>query len=160
LARQVFFSFHHKNDAMRANVVRQSEMTQDLVGFKDAADWEKIKKSGDEATKKWINEQLDGTSVTVVLIGSETSNRRWVQYELGMSWQKGNGLVGIYIHHIKDPNTGVDKHGDNHFGPNFTNPKDDKQFFCERFKTYYWYKDDGFENLSMWIEDAAKQAGR
>ena len=70
MARRVFFSFHYERDVWRANVVRNSWVTKGNyieAGFIDAADFEEIKKQGDEAIKRWINSQLDGISVTVVI---------------------------------------------------------------------------------------------
>lgn len=162
MARRVFFSFHYENDVWRANVVRNSWVTQDRksAGFIDAADFEEIKKGGESAIKKWIREQLEGTSVTVVLIGSDTSNRDYVKYELEKSWEKGNGILGIYIHGIKDKDGYTSKKGDNSFGPIFTSSKDDKKYFFERFKTYDWVSDNGFQNMGDWIEKAAKDAGK
>lgn len=45
--------------------------------------------------------EIKNTSVTAVLIGSETYNRPWVRYEFFKSLQKGNKLIGIYINSIK-----------------------------------------------------------
>jgi hypothetical protein len=112
------------------------------------------------AIKKWIREQLEGTSVTVVLIGSETSNRDYIKYELEKSWEKGNGILGIYVHNIKDSNGYTSKKGSNAFGPIFTNNKDDKKYFFERFETYNWVDDNGYSNMGDWIEKAAKNAGK
>jgi MTH538 TIR-like domain (DUF1863) len=76
MARRVFFSFHYEKDGQRASVVRNSWVTKgEDGGFIDAAAWEEVKNKGDASVKKWIEEQLMGTSVTVVLIGSETSSR-------------------------------------------------------------------------------------
>jgi len=36
----------------------------------DKAEWESIKRTGTQAIEKWIDKQLNGTSVTVVLIKS------------------------------------------------------------------------------------------
>lgn len=162
MARRAFFSFHYQNDVWRANIVRNSWVTKDkeAQGFVDAADFEKVKKGGETAIKKWIIEQLDGTSVTVVLIGSETSSRDYIKFELEKSWAKGNGIVGIYIHNIKDREGKTSDKGSNSFGPLFTSAADNKQYFFERFKTYDWVADNGYENLSKWIEEAAKAAGR
>lgn len=105
MARRVFFSFHYEKDIWRASQVRNSWVTKpdrEAAGFWDAASWEEIKKKGDEAVKRWIRDQLNGTSVTVVLIGTETSERRYVQYEIEQSWERNNGLIGVYIHNIKD----------------------------------------------------------
>ena len=35
---------------------------------------------------------MKGTSVTVVLIGKETSDRKYVQYEIQRSYQEGKGI--------------------------------------------------------------------
>jgi hypothetical protein len=66
-------------------VVRNSYVAQEkeAAGFVNAVEFEKIKRQGDAAIKQWIDNQLEGTSVTVVLVGQHTCNSRWVQYELG-----------------------------------------------------------------------------
>src|SRR5260221_14754767 len=83
MARRVFFSFKYE-DVSRAMVVRNSWVTQgkEAAGFIDAADFEALKRRGDEAIQNWIDSQLKGTSVTVVLIGEETCGSRWVKYEI------------------------------------------------------------------------------
>ena len=103
MARRVFFSFKYK-DVSRAMVVRNSWVAQgrEAAGFIDAADFEKVKRQGDRAIKDWIDGQLKGTSVTVVLVGKETCNSRWVKYEINKSIEMGNGLLGIDISKIKD----------------------------------------------------------
>ena len=79
MIRRVFFSFKYK-DVSRSMVVRNSWVTHDreAAAFVDAADFEAIKKRGDKAIQNWIDGQLKGTSVTVVLVGAETCNSRWV----------------------------------------------------------------------------------
>jgi hypothetical protein len=50
-----------------------------------------------------VREQLKGTSVTVVLIGSQTANSEWLEWEIDESLSKGNGILGIRL----DPNAVV-----------------------------------------------------
>ena len=102
MARNVFFSFKYK-DVSRSMVVRNSWVAQGkkAAGFIDAADFEAIKKKGDTAIENWIDGQLEGTSVTVVLVGAKTCNSRWVKYEIKQSIARGNGLLGIDISKIK-----------------------------------------------------------
>ena len=85
-------------------VVRNSWVTQgkEAAGFIDAADFEEVKRQGDQAIRGWINNQLKGTSVTVVLVGAETCDSRWVAYEIERSIEIGNGLLGIDVSKIKD----------------------------------------------------------
>ena len=72
------------------------------AGFQDASLWEEAKKKGDADVKKLIDKGLVGTSVTVVLVGAQTSQRKYVDYEIAQSIARGNGLLGIYISGIKD----------------------------------------------------------
>ena len=163
MARRSFFSFHYENDVWRANIVRNSWVTKpdrEAAGFIDAAAFEEIKKGGDAAIKKWIDQQLNGTSVTVVLIGSETSNREYVKYELQKSYEKGNGLLGIYIHQVKDSNGITSTKGSNAFGPIGKDASGNDVYFSIAYPTYDWVGDDGYNNLGKWIEEAAKKAGK
>jgi hypothetical protein len=104
VARRTFFSFHYERDITRSVIVRNSWVTRDreASGFFDHSLWEATKKQGDLALKRLINGGLDNTSVTAVLVGTETYLRRWVRYEIVKSLERGNGLLGIYIHNIKD----------------------------------------------------------
>lgn len=102
--RRVFFSFHYEKDIWRASNVRNSGTidAKARAGFSDASLWEKAKKQGDREIRRMISTGLEGTSVTVVLIGTETANRPWVDHEIRESIERGNGLLGIRIHGIKD----------------------------------------------------------
>lgn len=147
MTRHVFFSFEYEEDVSRAMVVRNSWVTQDrsAAGFIDAADFEKIEDEGDEAVKNWIDEQLERTSVTVVLIGRKTCDSRWVKYEIEKSIERGNGLLGIDISKIKDLSKKT-------------------SVCCGKIPAghdfYSWTDDNGYENMGNWIEKAAKSAGR
>lgn len=163
MGRRVFFSFHKERDDWRANQVRNSWVTKpdrESAGFYDAAEWEEIKKKGQEAIKRWIDKQLEGTSVTVVLIGAETSSREWVKYEIKESHKKGNGIIGIYIHNLKDKNGLTDKKGDDKFGEIDKDKNGNSVYFWQLYPTYDWVNDDGYNKLGDWVEKAAQKAGR
>ena len=146
MARKVFFSFKYK-DVSRVMVVRNSWVTQgrEAAGFVDAADFEKLKRQGDTAIKNWIDNQLKGTSVTVVLVGKETCVSRWVKYEIEKSITIRNGLLGIDVSKIKDLQG---------------NTSERCGQIPKGYEFYLWNKDDGYNNMGNWIEKAAKDAGR
>lgn len=104
MARRVFFSFHYQRDIWRVNQVRNvgEVVGAAAAGFHDASLWEEAKKKGDVAIKALIDEGLKGTSVTVVCIGARTAGRKYVDYEISQSIARGNGLIGLQIHHLKD----------------------------------------------------------
>jgi hypothetical protein len=152
MARRVFFSFHYERDVWRANVVRNSWVTKGnyiKAGFIDSAEFEKIKKQGDQAIKKWIDEQLEGTSVTVVLIGAETYLRKWVRYEIIKSFDRGNGLLGVYIHNIEDQSKKTDIKGQNPFEyVGVSIDKNGNAIYCER-DGYQWIKFSLYPECSL-----------
>lgn len=106
MAKRVFFSFHYDDVEMfRANVVRNHWLTKEDredAGFFDASMWESARRRGDDALRRLIDDGLENTTLTVVLIGSETFSRRWVRYEIIRSMQRGNGMFGIHINSIRD----------------------------------------------------------
>lgn len=160
MARKVFFSFHYERDAWRAGQVRNSNITQTIKGYLDKAEWEEVKRKGDKAIRGWIDEQLKGTSVTVVLIGKETSGRKWVDYEIEKSIEKGNGLLGIYIHRLKNQDGEKDIKGDNPLDNYYISVDGKQKKASSVFNTFYWDLDNGYENFSDWIEEAANIASR
>ena len=160
--RRVFFSFDW-DDVWQANQIRNSWVAKgnyELAGFVDAADIEKVKKATDAAIKKWIDEQLNGTSVTCVLIGTQTADSKWVNYEIVKSIEKGNGLIGIYIHGVKNSDGNTSNKGVDPFSIppiNFV-PKNNPVYPCCLY--YDWAKKNGYRYLGNWIEVAAQQAGK
>lgn len=113
--RQVFYSFHYKPDCWRASQVRNIGFVE---GNKPAPgnEWEKITSAGDDAIKKWINGQMKYRSCAVVLVGSKTADRKWINYEIVKSWNENMGLVGIYIHGLKNSDGDISEKGNNPFG--------------------------------------------
>lgn len=158
MARQTFFSFRYKNDCWRASIVRNSWVTQErkAAGFFDSAQWEEVKRKTDPAIATWINSQMSGTSVTVVLIGADTANKKWIDYEIKASHERGNGLVGIYIHGLEDRHGRTSQKGRNPFD-NFTFKKNGA---VVTYPVYDWVADIGYKNMGTWIENAAKAVGR
>lgn len=105
ISRKVFFSFHYTPDVQRAHVVRNSWVTKAdraEAGFFDSSVFEAKKRESKESLKTFLRDSLSGTSVTCVLIGSQTALRPWVRYELVRSFQRGNGIFGINIHGINN----------------------------------------------------------
>lgn len=117
VAKRVFFSFHYQDVIdFRANVVRQHWLTKpdrDTAGFFDASIWETAKRSGSLAVKRVIHAGLDGTSVTCVLVGSQTYLRPWVRYEILKSFRKGNRLLAVHINSIRAKDQSVKPLGPN-----------------------------------------------
>ena len=115
MANRVFFSFHYQDVIdFRANVVRNHWLTKpdrQEAGYFDASIWENARRFGDTALKRLINDGLDGTSNTCVLIGSQTYLRPWVRYEILKSFRRGNHIFGVHINGIKSKDGTIKSHG-------------------------------------------------
>lgn len=101
MARRAFYSFHYIPDNWRAATVRSIGSVE---GNKPASDndWESVKDAGAKAIQNWIDGQLYGKSCAVVLIGTNTAGRTWINYEIEKAWSEKKGLLGIHIHNLKD----------------------------------------------------------
>jgi hypothetical protein len=103
MAKRVYFAFHYQDVIdFRANVVRNHNFLGgvEAAGYYDHSIWEDAKRSSPLALKRLINSELQNTSVTAVLIGSDTWARRWVRYEIMKSIERGNRVLGIHINCI------------------------------------------------------------
>jgi len=146
--RHVFFSFHYQRDIWRVNQIRNLDEIVGCAaaGFRDASLWEEAKKKGDEAIKKMIDDALKGTSVTVVFIGAKTAGRKYINYEINRSIARGNGVVGIQIHELKDREGKTDSVGET-----------PAALTKGGYKVYKYLN---ATQLKMRIEEAAKAAGK
>ena len=174
MARKVFFSFYYDRDIRRVVQVRNSWRFRngDSQPFIDKAEWEKLERTGPAAVKGWIDRNMDGAGVTVVLIGAQTYTRPYVRYEIEQSRKLHKGLLGIRISRIRDPQTGTDVEGLNPFdyvtfeerNPaagllGFTSNTRTRKY-SDVYPVYDWVLQDGQSNMEAWIEAAAKAAGR
>ena len=148
MARRVFFSFHYQRDIWRVNQIRNigEIVGASAAGFHDASLWEEAKKKGDAAIKAMIDEGLENTTVTVVCIGGATAGRKYINYEINQSLARGNGLLGIQIHELKDKNGNTDTVG--------TTPS----LLISAGAPVYKYA--SHDKLKLRIEEAAKAAGK
>lgn len=207
MKRHTFFSFCYDDVRnFRANVVRNCYITNyGKYSFIDGSIWEDAKTDSPAKIKELIdNSGIKNTSVTAVLIGDHTANRRWINYEIIKSFEQGKGILGIYINRIKDKTGHITHKGLNPLDrlalhvsedgkiiyfyelkdgrwhpfkdlPKINNRKSNTLYFedgifssdygmdfrfSELFDTYCWVNDDGYNNISDWIEAAAEQAKR
>ncbi|WP_349269280.1 hypothetical protein MPNTM1_04901 [Mycolicibacterium parafortuitum] len=101
MARKVFYTFRYTNDSHRVQQVKNMGVVEGQP-LLSANGWEDVKAGGDSAIQQWIDDNMKGKSCDVVLIGSATAGRKWVKYEIKKAWDDGRGVVGIYIHNLKD----------------------------------------------------------
>jgi MTH538 TIR-like domain (DUF1863) len=164
MARKVFYSFYFDQDSHRVSQVKNMGVVEGQSILSSNA-WEDVKKGGDSAIEKWINAQLAGKSCCVVLIGNGTAGRRWVNHEITKAWNDGKGLVGVYIHNLKNLSGSQAIKGSNPFD-GFT-VGNDKKLLAGIVKTYdppYSISTNVYDhiksNLEAWVEEAITIRGQ
>ncbi|MEJ1470818.1 MAG: TIR domain-containing protein [Candidatus Sedimenticola sp. (ex Thyasira tokunagai)] len=118
---------------------------------------------GDTAIKKWINNQLSGKSLAIVLIGEKTAGRKWIKYEVKKAWEDGKGVLGIYIHNLKDSDGNQSNKGSNPFDAfnvEGTSLSSIVKAYNPPFSTSTYVYEHIEENLADWIEKAIEIRGK
>lgn len=101
MAHKVFVSYHHLNDQKKADYLRDTYGENNTL-LDRSLDEAYEDMSDDEILAAIRKEHLKDSTVTIVLIGSETANRKWVDWEIYSSLRpygerSRNGLLGIYL---------------------------------------------------------------
>lgn len=119
MPRFAFYSFCYKDDIWRVNQVAKMGIVDGEKPV-NPNEFEKIKRNGERAIAAWINANMDGTSITIVLIGSRTASRPWIKYEINRTWNVNKkALLGIHIHGLKDSNQNESSMGANPFSEHY-----------------------------------------
>lgn len=158
MAKRVFFSFYYENDLSRALVVKNnwSLKENEESGFINNSEFERMKRDGDEMIERWIDKQLTGTTVTVVLIGSETLDSSYVQYAIKKSYERGNAIIALKIGKIKNlsQQTSISQSAVKIVGKK----SDGELLWLDEIidGEYDYIKNDGYNNLEKWINHVDK----
>jgi len=164
MGRRVFFSFHYKDDNWRVSQVRNMGVVEGDAPLSDN-DWEQVKRGGDPAIERWIKGQLSSKSCAVVLIGSETAGRKWINYEITEAWNSQKGVLGIHIHRLKDVRGVQASKGENPFsGFTYGSLKTPLTNAVKTYDPPYLSSSDVYkyisENIETWVEDAISVRNR
>ena len=94
--RKVFISYHHSNDQYYADYIQRLATCYKI--FTDRS-LERIINSTNTDYVQWAIKEnnLKGTSVTIVLCGAETYKRKYVDWEIYHTLDLSHGLLGILL---------------------------------------------------------------
>ena len=158
MARRVFYSFHYKPDNWRVSQVRNIGKIEDNKPASDN-DWERITSSGDQAIKDWIADQMRARSCVVVLIGANTSGRKWINHEIDKGWQDEKGIVGVHIHNLENFKGEKATKGPNPFynrSVNGSRMSTIVKTYDPPYSTSRYVYNHIADNLADWIEEAIR----
>lgn len=148
--RKVFISYYHgdQNAVNKFITDFSGVFIPKAVGVKDG-DFVFDSNNPQYIMRRIREEKLQDSTVTIVLIGSCTHSRRYVDWEIKASLQQGqtlpNGVIGINLPYMGSVGAAPDRLVDN--------LSRDEQGNQNGYARYYVYPSSGYE-LRRWIEDA------
>ena len=99
-------------------------------------------------------------SCVIVLIGSQTAGRKWVDYEIRKAWNDKKGLLGIYIHRLLNQDGKASTKGANPFANVRLQSGQTLNQRVVAYETPYTDSKDVYgyikDHLERWVEDAIK----
>jgi hypothetical protein len=101
--QHLFISHHHGDDEQVSNLtnllskagydVRNSSVRMKPENQRRVAE----KKVSDKVIERILRMKISWASTVVVLIGKETYNRPWVNWEIDKAHEQGKRIVGVYL---------------------------------------------------------------
>ncbi|MCI0279853.1 hypothetical protein E7W39_13520 [Cronobacter sakazakii] len=157
MTRKCFYSFHYEPDNWRVSQVRNIGSLEDNKPASDNA-WEEVTTGGEQAIKDWIQGQLKGRTCAIILAGSATAGRKWITYEIVEAWNKGMGVVVVYIHNLKNSKGLQSTKGDNPLNYVTFNDGSKLSAIAKAYNPPCWESGDVYnhikDNLEDWVEEA------
>lgn len=156
MARRTFLSFHYKKDNWRVSQIKQMGVIEEQP-LLSANKWEEVENAGEQAIKDWIAEHLKGKSCLIVLIGEKTAGRKWVKYEIKQAWDAGKGVLGVYVHNLKDSEGNQSLKGANPFETFKVGDEPMTKYakaYDPPYSTSTYVYDHIQSNLADWVEKA------
>lgn len=103
--RKVFVSYHHGGDQAYYDAFSNFFHVQ-YEAVRDSSLRQSIQSDNTDYVMRQIREQyISGTSCTIVLIGAQSHERKYLDWEVKATLDKNHGLVGIVLPtHAKNPN--------------------------------------------------------
>lgn len=94
--RKVFISYHHDADQKAVDEFTE-HFSDDLEVFTDSSLARASNSEDVDYLTQVCREAIQGTSVTIVMVGKNTGGRRFVDWEIHYTLYRDNGLLGLTV---------------------------------------------------------------
>lgn len=101
--RHIFISHHHADDAevtkLTSLLARSGHDVRNSSIRAKPANQQRLDKGliSDETIRRLLRMKLSWAGSVVVLIGKETHERKWVNWEIEEAYKQGKRIVGVYV---------------------------------------------------------------
>lgn len=123
LKRHNIFISHHSADDPQVQALKNRLVSQGYNVYNYSIDSKKYqdRRPSDAAITRLLRMQIRRSQTVVVLLGPDTANRKWVNYEIRQAHRQRKRIIGVYRHGLKDKvelPSPLRKYGSGNFGWN------------------------------------------
>lgn len=95
--RRVFISYHHARDQLWYNILSPALTNHYECAHDSSLDRACDSDDCDYVMRRIRENYIKGTTCTIVLCGSETFGRKYVDWEIKATLDRGHGLIGVRL---------------------------------------------------------------
>lgn len=95
--RKIFLSYHHKHDQAYYNAFSKAFHDTYEAVTDNSLEREVDSDDVDYVMRRIRENHISGTSCTILLVGTETYARKYVDWEIKATLDKEHGLIGVYL---------------------------------------------------------------
>ena len=97
--RKIFVSYHHKNDQIYYDLLSSFLVNSDVVT--DRSSKNKINSTNNDYIISRIKlHHIKGSSCLIVLIGSETHTRKYIDWEIKAALENQKSIIGVVLPYV------------------------------------------------------------
>ena len=110
-----------------------------------------------EQIRTSIDEGLDRSSATLILIGPDAAANPWIRYAIERTYNAQKPMLGLFINELKDEHGKSDTSDLNPLERFAVLEQGKKVYLSERYATYVW-ADLGSGEFEAWLELARQKS--
>lgn len=100
MVEKIFISFRESDRQYREGFEGLLQNPNSSLNAIPISSREDIRHRGETAVKNYIKEMLDESDIMICLIGNDSHNSEWIDYEIDVATSKNISIIGVRI-----PNT-------------------------------------------------------
>lgn len=157
----LYLAYNDECDSARVNAIRKQLLGTGRFlaeGYMPFTTWSKTKLgcSTDEI-KRNIEEGLERSVATLILIGPDAATNPWIRYAIELSYTKKKPMIAVYINEIADERGDSADADLNPLERFAVMERGKKIYLSDRYATHTWSDvDDG--EFDQWLDEAKSAA--
>jgi hypothetical protein len=157
----LYIAYNDVCDSARANHVRKQLLASKrylIEGYMPFTTWSKTKLgTSTEQIKSSIEEGLERSAATLVLVGPDSAANPWIRYAIERTYNAQKPMLALFINKLKDEHGNTDTADVNPLERFAVLERGKKVYLSERYAAYGW-SDLSSGEFEAWLELARQKS--